>query len=75
MERYLFCVLAVLLGGESASAKVTVQLEDQPIAVKTSTFTARIEPDGCLTNLALGGNLSCGLTGGKRGQRRLGNRG
>ena len=55
MWRYLLCVLAILHNQEYSFAKVAVELESQPIAVKTSSYTARIEADGCLPNLLLNG--------------------
>ncbi len=55
MTRVLLVGLSFLLLVSELRAKVSVQLEGQPIAITTSRYSARIEPDGCLTNLKLGG--------------------
>ena len=54
LKRCLLCTL-LLLNATSARAKVAVELEGQPISVTAAGYKARIEPDGCLTNLAVGG--------------------
>ncbi len=55
MERLLYCALTIAVLSESVDAKVSLTLEAQPIAVSTTKYTARIEPDGCLTQLKIGG--------------------
>jgi len=55
MTRLLIATLAVLFSCEFTFAKVVVELEEQPLAVTTPHYTARIERDGCLTNFAPGG--------------------
>lgn len=55
MNRLLMLFLSYALLSQYSYAKVSVKLEEQPIAVKTANYEARIEPDGCLTQLKIGG--------------------
>lgn len=55
MSRILVLFSSYVLLSQPSYAKVSVKLEEQPIAVKTAKYEARIEPDGCLTQLKLGG--------------------
>lgn len=55
MIRPLMAALPALLLCQISLAEVTVKLEEQPIAIETQHYSARIEPDGCLTNFAPGG--------------------
>lgn len=47
-------VLLIAFVAQAVHAEVILELEPQPIAVKTTQYEARVEPDGCLTELKLG---------------------
>ena len=48
-------VLLIVFIAQAVHAEVLLEREPQPIAVKTTNYEARVEPDGCLTELKLGG--------------------
>ena len=55
MKPCRLCTLLLLTSiAQTLYAEVSVELEAQPIAIKTPHYEARIEPDGCLTQLKLG---------------------
>ncbi|MEQ8839216.1 MAG: sialate O-acetylesterase [Lacipirellulaceae bacterium] len=55
MDRLVMTTLACLISCECVLAKVNIKLEEQPFAIETSSYSARVERDGCLTKFAPGG--------------------
>lgn len=54
MERLcLLSLVALFWGNSSCFAKVSVELEQQPVAIQGADYAARVEPDGCLTKLSI----------------------
>lgn len=51
----LLCALVLLPTAKILQAQITVEAEAQPVSIETPHYSARVEPDGCLTNFSVSG--------------------